>query len=166
MWAAVVINKNLWPTYHSKDSFLLFPKFVFCMFFIYKPFSFFKKKKKKKKNFPTHILPENVCRRSINLCVTQIDMTRFGKFKAFANYSKVGKHTHMKHLFVGAWKLSGGLSCIKTSILTTLPSSPSLSGGPPEVLPPLPAPPCTSGILSQTQTNRALLSSRTLCYFH
>lgn len=52
---------------------------------------------------------------------------RFSKFKALANYSKVGKHTHMKHLFVGAWNLSGGLSCLKTSILTMLQSSPSLS---------------------------------------
>lgn len=134
------------------------------MFFISNPFLF--STKKKKKSSPTHTLPENVCRRSINLRVTQIDVTRFAELKAFANYSKVGKHAHMKHLFVGAWNLSGGLSCIKTSILTALPSSPSLSGGPPEVLPPLPAPPCTSGILSQTQTNRAPPSSRTLCYFH
>lgn len=59
--------------------------------------------------------------------MTQIDVMCFGKFKALANYSKVGKHTHMKHLFVGAWNLSGGLSCLKTSILTMLQSSPSLS---------------------------------------
>lgn len=73
------------------------------------------------------MLPENVCTRSINQSVTQIDVMRFGKFKALTNYSKVGKHTHMKHLFVGAWNLSGGLSCVKTSMLTMLQSSPSLS---------------------------------------
>lgn len=59
--------------------------------------------------------------------MTQIDVMCFGKFKALANYSKVGKHTHMKHLFVGAWSLSGDPSCLKTSILTMLQSSPSLS---------------------------------------
>lgn len=59
--------------------------------------------------------------------MTQIDVMCFGKFKAPTNYSKVGKHTHIKHLFVGAWNLSGGLSCLKTSILTMLRSSPSLS---------------------------------------
>lgn len=56
--------------------------------------------------------------------MTQIDTRCFGKFKALTNYSKVGKHTHIKHLFVGAWNLSGGLSCLKTSILTMLQSSP------------------------------------------
>lgn len=75
----------------------------------------------------THTHRENVCERSIKQNMTQIDVMCFGKFKALTNYSKVGKHTHMKHLFVGAWNLSGGLSCLKTSILTMLQSSPSLS---------------------------------------
>lgn len=42
--------------------------------------------------------------------MTQIDVTRFGKFKALPNYSKVGKQAHMKRLFVGVWNLSGGVS--------------------------------------------------------
>lgn len=101
--------------------------------------------------------------------MTQIDVMCFGKFKAFTSYSKVGKHTRMKHLFVGAWNLSGGLSCLKTSILTMLQSSPSLSQHSVRRLSQsfttLP-PPRTSRMLSQTQTNSALQSSRALCYFH
>lgn len=62
-----------------------------------------------------------------NRSMTQTDVMCFGKFKALTNYSKVSKHTHVKHLFVGAWNLSGGLSCLKTSIFTMLQSSPSLS---------------------------------------
>lgn len=145
--------------------FFLFAQFVSRNFFSSAPLCF-------SNNFPTHVLPENVCTRSMKQSMTQIDVMRFGKFKALANYSKVGKHTHMKHLFVGAGNLSGGLSCVKTSILTMLRSSPSLSlslsalsGGSPKVLPPC-LPPCTSGTLSQTQTNSALQSSRALCYFH
>ena len=49
---------------------------------------------------------------------------RFGKFKALANYTKVGKHTHMKHLFVGAWNLSAGLSCLKNFNLNNAPKFP------------------------------------------
>lgn len=56
--------------------------------------------------------------------MTQIDVTLFGKLKGLPNYSKVGKQARMKHLFGGVWNLSGGLGCIETSILTTLPSSP------------------------------------------
>lgn len=109
-------------------------------------------------NFPTHQLPENFGTRSIKQSVTQIDVTRFGKFKALANYSKVGTHTHMKPLFVCAWNLSGGLSCVKTSILTVLQSSSllcfgALSGGSPKVLPPCPPPPAPlEGSLKHKQT--------------
>lgn len=101
--------------------------------------------------------------------MTQIDVMCFGKFKDPTNYSKVGKHTHIKHLFVGAWNLSGGLSCLKTSILTVLQSSPSLSQCSVRRLSQsfttLPSP-HTSRMLSQTQTNSAPQSSRALCYFH
>lgn len=86
--------------------------------------------------------------------MTQIDVMCFGKFKALTNYSKVGTHAHMKHLFVGAWNLSGGLSCLETSISTMLQSSPplcfnALSGGSPKVLPPC-LPPYLSNVLSNT----------------
>lgn len=75
--------------------------------------------------YPTHTLPRNVCRkRSIKQSMTQIDVMRFGKFKALANYTKVGKHTHMKHLFVGAWNLSAGLSCLKNFNLNNAPKFP------------------------------------------
>lgn len=95
------------------------------MFFIYNPFFFlFFFFFNKNNNSPTHNLPETVCRRSIKAPVTQIDVRRFGKFKGLPNYSKVGKQAHMKHLFGGVWNLPGGLGCIKTSILTMLPSSP------------------------------------------
>lgn len=102
--------------------------------------------------------------------MTQIDTRCFGKFKALTNYSKVGKHTHIKHLFVGAWNLSGGLSCLKTSILTMLQSSPlGVSALCQAALPKfyhLAPPPTHTHLLSQTQTNSALQSSRALCYFH
>lgn len=55
--------------------------------------------------------------------MTQIDVMCFGKFKALANYNKLGKHTHIKCLFVGARGLSGGPGCLKTSILAMLRSS-------------------------------------------
>lgn len=100
---------------------VIFPS-LFLSFFFFHPLPFVFQI-----NFPTHTLPESVCTRSIKQSVTQIDVERFGKFKRSANYTKVGKHTHMKHLFVGAGNLSGGLSRVQTSILTTLPSSPPRS---------------------------------------
>lgn len=119
MWNLGIISGDLWPTYQGFFSSVLLNLYLVIFFFICTLcFS---------NNFPTHMLPENVCTRSIKESMTQIDVMRFGKFKALTNYSKVGKHTHMKHLFVGAGNLSGGLSCVKTSILTMLRSSPSLS---------------------------------------
>lgn len=52
--------------------------------------------------------------------MTQIDVKLFGKFKALADDTKVGKHTRTKRLFVGVRE---SVRRPQTSISTTLPGT-------------------------------------------
>lgn len=79
--------------------------------------------------------------------MTPIDVMCFGKFKV-SKSTVVGKHTHMKHLFVGG-------VCQETpaalKLQSQLPLS-AVSGGSPKVSPPCPPPqtPLLSNALPNT----------------
>lgn len=113
---------------------------------------------------------ENVCERSINASLTQIDTARFGKPGALTSYSKGGKHKHVKHL----WSVLGFCqevsAALKTSMLTIAPKFPlGVSVLCQTDLPKfwhLTPPHSISLEFSQTQTNSARQSSGARCYFH